>query len=122
MSDTSKAKTWSVVAALLGNHWHTTVRHGVEGQRAKLGELTFDVSDIAALEFEARVFVHAIARIAAYEAIGSVRAMAPNALMFQAELMPSRVEEIAELGATQAWNIARPMLLEKLGITSVEET
>ncbi len=38
-------KTWSIVADKLGGHWHATIRRGVEGSRAKCGELAFDLSD-----------------------------------------------------------------------------
>ena len=41
----STTKTWSIVADRMGGHWHTVVRRGVEGSRAKLGELMFDLSD-----------------------------------------------------------------------------
>lgn len=43
-------KTWSVVAERAGAHWQAAVRRGVEGSRALLGRLTFDVSDTEDIE------------------------------------------------------------------------
>ncbi len=102
--------------ALLGNYWHTTIRHGVAGQRAKLGELTFDTSDVAQLEADARDFVRGVALVAAVEAIGSVRASHVGFVPIET------IDRIAELCADQAWNLARPRLLARFGIAHLSGT
>jgi hypothetical protein len=61
-------KTWSIVADKMGEHWHCTVRRGQEGQRARLGELVFDLSDAenvkSQVEYVAvRIVVRTVSRL-----------------------------------------------------------
>ncbi len=102
---------------MCGGHWRVAVRHGIEGQRALCGNLTFDTSDMIALVADTEIMVRTIARVAAIEACGSLRADP----MVHAYISSDRVAAIVELCATNAWRIAERMLREQLGIKDITE-
>lgn len=108
-------KTWSVVADKLGGHWHVTVRRGVEGSRAKLGELAFDLSDADNFRDQVTavadmVMVRAISRT--LEELGKERLLMP---MSQGQLVELSVH-VGEVMRAELHELVLTRMAEAFGV------
>jgi len=108
-------KTWSIVADKLGSHLHVTVRRGVEGSRAMMGRMNFDLSDVE----DARNIVHQVSDVVVARAVSYTLEELQKRGLFTTVAQAAMTEhqmEIVDIVKSKCRELALKQVIHRFGI------